>query len=110
MSLDDFMVNHIEVERRNRIRLSLAAYAYEFENTSIMSDADFDKLALQINPELTTIEEYQLPEQKDRYKVLDRFFQNEFQPDTGQWIHKHPELDRLANLYNKLWRKKNVLS
>lgn len=106
MSLDDFMVNHIEVERRRRIRLSLAAYAYEFDNNSIMSDADFDKLALQIKPELSTIEEYQLPEQKDRYRLLDKFFQDEFQPDTGQWVHKHPELNKLANLYKKLYNIK----
>ena len=109
MSLDDFMVstalNVYEQERKNRIKLSLAAYAYEFKNTSIISDAEFDKLALAINTEVSTIEEYHTDlVQIERYKLLDNFFKTEFQPDTGQWIHKHPELDRLEALYHKLWR------
>lgn len=44
----------IEIERRNRIRLSVAAYAYEYKNESIMSDAEFDALALQIDPSVST--------------------------------------------------------
>jgi len=41
--------SEIEIERHKRIKLSVAAYAYEVHNNSIMSDADFDKLALEIN-------------------------------------------------------------
>ena len=96
----------IAQERKNRIKLSVAAYAYEFKNTSIMSDGDFDALALTINPQLSTIEEYHSdPIQVKRYTELDNFFKTEFQPDTGQWIHKHPELDRLEALYKKVWSK-----
>lgn len=96
----------VTLERRNRIRLTVAAYAYEFVNHSIMSDGDFDKLALQINPEVSTIEEYHTdPIQIERYKVLDKFFREEFQPDTGQWIHKHPELNRVEYIYNKYFSK-----
>ena len=83
----------IETERRHRIRLSVAAYAYEFDNTSIMSDADFDELAKQIDPRVTT-----------GHAILDQFFRTEFQPDTGQWIHKHPELDRVRQLYLKFYK------
>lgn len=109
MNLDDFMIstapNIQEQERKNRIKLSLAAYAYEFKDNSIISDAEFDKLALAINTEVSTIEEYHTdPKQVERYKVLDNFFKTQFQPDTGQWIHMHPELDRLETLYHKLWR------
>ena len=80
----------VEVERRNRIRLAVAAYAYEFRNTSIMSDGEFDELAKQIDPTVAT-----------GHAVMDRFFATQFQPDTGQWIHKHPELGKLVNLYQK---------
>ena len=80
----------VEVERRNRIRLAVAAYAYEFRNTSIMSDGEFDELAKQIDPTVST-----------SHAVMDRFFATQFQPDTGQWIHKHPELGKLVNLYQK---------
>jgi hypothetical protein len=82
-----------ETERRNRIKLSVAAYAYEFDNTSIISDADFDKLAQQINVQINT-----------GNTVLDRFFGTEFQPDTGQWIHKHPELDKVKQLYHRFYK------
>ena len=44
----------INQEIRNRIRLSVAAYAYEFMNDSIMSDHDYDQLSLQINPQEKT--------------------------------------------------------
>lgn len=82
-----------EIERRHRIRLSVAAYAYEFDNTSIMSDADFDQLALQIDPQVST-----------GHAVMDQFFRTQFQPDTGQWIHKHPELERVKQLYLRVYK------
>jgi len=111
MNLDDFFEisrTQKEMERRNRIRLSIAAYAYELECDSIISDGDFDALALQVNPEQATIEDNHSPEQRKRYEVLDNFFRTEFQPDTGQWIHKHPELDKVASIYNKYYKKRNV--
>ena len=37
-------------EIRNRIRLSLASYSYEFHDDSLMTDAEFDKLSREINP------------------------------------------------------------
>lgn len=95
-------MNDIEIERRNRVRLTLAAYAYEFENESIMSDGEFDELAKKIRPELSTIQSYHVPTQIERYKKLDKFFQTEFSPDTGQWIHKHPELDLTILSYKRL--------
>jgi biotin synthase-related radical SAM superfamily protein len=82
-----------ETERRNRIKLSVAAYAYEFDNTSIMSDAEFDEFARLIDPQMST-----------NNQVLDQFFRTEFQPDTGQWIHKHPELDKVKQLYLRVYR------
>lgn len=78
----------LETERRNRIRIALAAYAYEYENDSIMSDAEYDELSKKIDVSIDT-----------GNKKLDEFFRKEFSPDTGQWIHKHPETDRLAAIY-----------
>jgi hypothetical protein len=83
----------IEVERRNRIRLSVAAYAYEFENDSIMSDGDFDSLAETIDLQISTENE-----------KLDEFFKAHFSPFTGQWIHDHPELEKLKTIYNRYFR------
>lgn len=87
--------NPVEIERRNRIRLSLAAYAYEFHSDSIMSDGDFDKLALTIDKSVSTDN-----------ATMDAFFKKEFEPDTGQWIHKHPDLVGIERIYNKIKKVK----
>ena len=80
----------VEVERRNRIKLSIAAYAYEFEDDVIMSDSEFDALALKIQPEMRT-----------KNRRMDKFFRDHFQPHTGMWIHKHPERYKLKSLYTE---------
>jgi len=80
-------------ETRNRIKLSIAAYAYEFKNNPIMSDAEFDELALKIDKSVSTTN-----------SQMDEFFATHFQPDTGMWIHQHPELDKLDNLYERYYR------
>ena len=84
----------VEIERRNRIKLAVAAYAYEFDSNSIMSDADFDSLSKTINTDTDT-----------GHSVLDQFFRTEFHTDTGQWIHKHPELEKVKQLYLKFYKK-----
>ena len=81
-------------EIRNRIVLAVAAYAYEYESESIMSDADFDVLSYTIRPEIKT-----------GNKLLDDFFQKEFEPCTGQWVTKHPEKEKLRALYLEVWSK-----
>ena len=78
----------VEVERRNRIRLTLSAYAYERGWPPIMDDAEWDALALKIRPEMNT-----------DHPVLDAFFRDTFSPDTGQWVHDHPEHDKLERAY-----------
>ena len=83
-----YLPSYEEVERRNRIRLSIFAYAYEFESDSLISDGDYDRLSNKIDKNRST-----------GNKKLDKFFREEFEPDTGQWIHKHPELDKLRALY-----------
>lgn len=91
----NYRPSRIEIERRERIKLSLAAFAYELKNESIMSDHEFDALAKEINPRLRT-----------GHQVLDKFFATEFETDTGVWIRSHPELDRLNELYQDIFLKK----
>ena len=81
-------------ERRLRIRLSVAAYSYEYENSSIMSDTEFDKLSKQVVLEQTT-----------GNKKIDTYFKKEFNPATGMWIRKHPDKRGLANLYNRYYKE-----
>ena len=84
-----FKVEYNE-EIRNRIRLSVAAYAYEYENTSIMSDAEFDRISYLI-----------LPEVKTGKIKLDNFFKKHFEPATGMWVRKHPNKKGLKSIYEK---------
>lgn len=80
-----------EIERRNRIQLSVAAYAYEIKDNPLISDHNFDQACLAIQPSIST-----------GHPVLDQFFRTEFHPDTGAWIHHHPELGKVAALYDRL--------
>ena len=81
-------------EIRNRIRLSLAAYAYEYKDDPIMSDDEFDSLAKKINVDEST-----------GNRKLDNFFKKHFETDTGMWIRKHPELSKIDFIYQN-YRKK----
>lgn len=78
-------------EIRNRIRLSVAAYAYEIENDPIMSDAEFDDLALSIDTRIETGNE-----------LLDEFFRTEFVTFSAMWVYQHPDLQGLKRLYEML--------
>ena len=87
----------VNPEIRNRIRLSVAAYAYEFESDSIMSDYEFDELSKKINPA-----------QKTGNALMDDFFKKHFQPDTGMWIRMHPEIKSIETIYRKYYKGKSV--
>jgi len=80
----------VEYQRWLRINLSIAAYAYEVKGDSIIDDAKFDSLSLEVDTSIET-----------GNKKMDTFFKREFDPSTGQWIHKHPELNVIASIYEK---------
>ena len=82
-------------EIKNRIRLSVYAYAYEFMNDSLVDDAEFDRLSQEIDLNIITGNE-----------EMDSFFAREFIADSGMWIRKHPELNRIKGLYENFYRGK----
>lgn len=84
----------VEIERHRRIRIAVAAYAYELEDNSIITDAEFDAECKKINPSIDT-----------GRPVLDHFFRTEFQAFTGSWIHRHPELEKVAQTYRKWYKR-----
>lgn len=81
----------IGLERRRRILISVAAYAYEFESDSIISDADFDDISRMIDVSRLT-----------GRPNLDKFFRENFSPCTGMWVHRHPDKAGLMGLYNEV--------
>jgi len=87
----------VEIERHNRIMVAIWAYAYEFENDSMVSDEIFDATCRAIDTSVST-----------GHKILDEWFKNEFMPDTGMWIHKHPELDKVKNYYLRIKRDRKL--
>lgn len=102
MSLDKFFEDEdslynptIDTETRNRIKLCIAAYAYECMNTSIMSDAEFDKLAYSIDLKVKT-----------RRPDLDAWFQANFKPHTGMWINNHPDKAILRSIVTQILSRK----
>jgi hypothetical protein len=80
-----------EIERRNRIRIAVWAYAYEIMDDTLVSDAEFDALALKIDPTVST-----------GNRKLDRFFRAEFSPATGMWVRKHPDQRGLHRTYLRI--------
>jgi len=83
----------INQEIKNRIKISVAAYAYEYLDAPIMSDGDFDALSQLINTKKKTGNE-----------KLDKFFEKHFVADSGMWIHKHPEKEKLKYLYERFYK------
>ena len=79
------------LETQRRIRVAVAAWAYEVHNDPIMSDAEFDALALSIDVDRSTLN-----------GEMDDWFQAEFNADTGQWVHRHPDKARLERIYRML--------
>lgn len=77
----------VDEQTRLRVKLAVAAYAYEFLSTSLMTDDEFDNLSKKVDISIDT-----------RRPDLDFFFRTEFSPDTGMWVRKHPDIKRIAAL------------
>ncbi len=77
------MIN--ESERRKRIRLCIFAYAYEVMSAPLISDAEFDKIAMSVDVRIDG--------------GLQDFWKTHFHPWTGQWIHSHPNFDGIKKLH-----------
>ena len=84
-------------EIRRRIRIAVAAFAYEIMDDPVMDDAEFDRIAREIDPDQPT-----------GNALLDKFFMIHFEPDTGQWVHKHPEIDKLRFAYENYFPQKTT--
>ena len=82
----------VERQRWVRIRLSLAAYAYELLNESIMSDPDYDRMCLEVDTSIST-----------GNRKLDNFFKKHFSPATGMWVRDHPEKGKLRAILKRFY-------
>lgn len=81
-------------ETQNRIKLLVASYAYEIENKPIMTDAEFDHRCKLIKLNIQT-----------NRPDLDKWFKEYFNPCTGKWIHKYPELSKIKQIFYTVFEK-----
>lgn len=81
-------------EIKRRINIAVWAYAYEVEHDSIVDDHTFDAECRKVDPSIST-----------NRPDLDVFFRTIFHPDTGMWIHHHPELNKVEELYRKWYKR-----
>lgn len=96
MSLDAFFEEDESVkEKQRRICVALWAWAYEKHSESLVSDAKFDETCKKIDTSIIT-----------GNALVDNFFKKHFGPETGQWVHNHPERDKLEALYKRLRKNK----
>ncbi len=79
------------LETRRRIRVSIAAYAYEVMSESIMPDHEYDDLAKSIDLSIDT-----------RRPDLDRWFRANYKDYTGSWIHGHPDWTKLNTITRRV--------
>lgn len=75
--------------RHKRIKVALAARAYEIHNNPIISDHAYDQLAQEVH------RTRRIATGNSR---LDNFFRRHFDPHSGLWIHKHPHPQRLDRI------------
>ncbi len=77
----------VEIETHRRIKLAVWAYAYEVLDEPLVEDHVFDREALLVDLTINTTR----PE-------MDRWFRKEFVPDSGVWIHRHPDLEGIKRI------------
>ena len=81
-------------EIRNRILISVYAYAYELCDDSLVSDYEYDRLAQEIDVNAST-----------NNGRLDKFFKDNYVSYSGNWIKKHPEIEKIIEIYNKYFKR-----
>lgn len=86
-----------EVETHRRMRLLIAAFAYERLNISIMSDHEFDMECLKVDLSIDT--------GNPRW---DSWWRDNFDPSTGQWVHRHPDINGLHRHTLKVLELKGI--
>jgi hypothetical protein len=79
----------VSKEIAKRIKLAVAAYAYEYGDNPVMSDGEFDKLAMEVDLSIKT-----------GNNIMDDFFKTNFDAFTGAWVRSHPDIVGLKRIYN----------
>lgn len=86
-----------ELVRHSRIKIAVAAWAYEKGFKPIMSDGDYDELSKLVDAERAIA---------TGNSRLDNFFRRHFDPSSGIWIHGHPDQRGLENIYARYYQQK----
>lgn len=87
------LTNHVDDERRRRVRLALWAFAYELMDNPLVDDALFDAECYKVDLSISC--DYP-------GHAYDSWWRERFQPHTGQWIRSHPNLAGMSKLYHRV--------
>ncbi len=79
-------------QRRIRLKILAAAYAYEIMNESYMSDSEFDQMCRRVDLNVAV----------DSH---DQWWRDNFDPSTGSWVHRHPDKYGLRRLVKNVFGK-----
>lgn len=93
------MQTKVEKERWRRIMLAVWAYGYEVESRPLVDDATFDYHAFEVNLSIDT-----------GRPDLDEFFREHYDPNTGMWVWKHPEFEKVGKRYRWLLTQPGVVA
>ena len=77
-----------EEETNLRIRILMSAWQYENGYEPNLNDSEFDAMCARVDVK-----------KKTSRPDLDIWFKENFNPDTGMWIHSFPEKDRLKKIH-----------
>lgn len=86
------MNDRAQEQRRLRLKVLAAAYAYEIMHESYMTDAEFDATCQRIDVSVDV----------DSH---DQWWRDNFDPSTGIWVHRHPDQDGLRRLVQSVFNK-----
>ncbi len=82
-SINSTIINLSKILQK-RIMITVYAYSYEMKHDSLIDDYYYDNLALEVNKDKNVI---------TGDTIYDKFFREQFDPNTGMWIRKHPDLN-----------------
>lgn len=80
-----------EEEEHRRIKIALWTYAKHYHKKHLVSTAQYEKEIHLLNLNIKT-----------NRKDLDKFYKKVFNPNSTDWITKHPEIDRIIKIYRNV--------
>jgi len=90
--------DRVSEEIRRRILVATWAYAYEILSENLVPDHVYDEEAQKIDLSIST--SYSTRDNSE----IDKWFRENFKPNTGSWVWNHPDKKGLHRYYEAIKR------